>query len=41
MVEDGLGDVEWNTLKINAFKFKYKVTETDRSYVCFRVKEDK
>lgn len=27
MIEEGLGDVEWSTLKISAFKLKYKVVE--------------
>jgi len=27
MVEEGLGDIAWNTLKIQAFKLKYRVIE--------------
>lgn len=27
MIENGLGDVEWNTLKIKAFNIKYNVVE--------------
>lgn len=39
MVEEGIGDVHWYTLKIHAFKLKYKVQEDEKKYVCYRVKE--
>jgi hypothetical protein len=39
MIEEGLGDVEWSTLKIPAFKIKYRVVEGEKVYVCYRVKE--
>lgn len=40
MVEQGLGDVEWNTLKIPIFKLKYRVIEDEKSYKCFRIKAE-
>lgn len=39
MIDSGLGDVEWHTLKIKAFKLKYKVSEDEKSYVCTRIKQ--
>lgn len=40
MIYQGLGEIEWHTLKIKVFKLKYKVMETEEQYSCFRVKRD-
>ena len=40
MIERGLGDIQWHTMRIKVFKLKYKVVETEESYKCFRVKRD-
>lgn len=40
MVEEGLGDVQWHTLRISAFRLKYRVLERESTYECYRVRED-
>jgi hypothetical protein len=40
LTEEHFGEIRWQTLKIAAFRLKYRVVEDVNSYTCYRIREE-